>query len=578
MRKLFVKIRNLKTRTKLTLGFIAVLLFPAFSMLITHMGINYIEYYDDNINQLHANKEILYETTESFFKNPKQHDIQFYKALEDSLVNSLDDYLLLVNNKKYELGSIVIRNYVEENYDSITYNISLLFSNIYKIKGYLASKEEQFNSIEDSYADLNNYTSNISEVQNINETLNLLYLAEINKDYTYIKDAIDLISLGTRNTSNDNYKRELYNNLSNKLNDYLDLFIEKEDTYNTLTDIRNEVSELFGLLIDFVKDYQKFTSVSTKVGITIYLILSILIGFIVARTITKYFNRIIVRATNFATGLSEGDLTLMVEERFLEYKDELGDLARALRTLRNNVTEVIGGVHQGSNNVADASNESSKVSQSLSESATEQAASVEELASIIEEMTANINQNSENATQTNELAKRAEKYLNDLSGAASKSMDAVQLINEKVEIINGIARQTNILALNAAVEAARAGEYGRGFAVVAGEVRKLAENSRIAADEIITLAQDSVEITGEAAGHLELTMKDLTDVINRVSEIAAATKEELTGITQVNSSINELNNITQHNATSADELASSSNELSGQAENLRDTISYFKVE
>lgn len=575
MSKLFVKIRNLKTRRKLQLGFIAVLIFPAISTYITYVGLNYIVFYEDAVSKIYDTKEILSKSDDDFFINPKAYKTSHFTNLQDSVNESINDLLSHVYNSKQKIGARQIITYFGDNFQDINDNIDLYFSNINGLKNLIDEKENQFSLIESSYLDLCAFINNKSEIELVRRSQNSFYKAEIDNDNSKIEDAIELIQIFNKTSTGQ--KNKICTKLIQDLNIYIDIFNQYNDSYNSLSGIKENINTSFEELNEYVGKYHNFTTNSTKIGVNVYLLFSILIGFIVAHLITKYFNRVITKATDFANGLSKGDLTLLVDERFLDYKDELGELARALRLLRNNVTEVITDVYKSANFVADASNESQNVSEAISESSTEQAASVEELSSIIEEMAANINQNSENANQTNELAIRAEKYLTDLSNAAEKSMDAVRLINSKVEIINTIAKQTNILALNAAVEAARAGEYGRGFAVVAGEVRKLAENSREAADEIIVLAQDSVEITGEAAEHLTLTMNDLTNVINRVSEIAAATNEELTGIMQVNTAINELNHITQHNAASSDELATSSNKLAEQAENLREAISYFNV-
>ena len=113
----------------------------------------------------------------------------------------------------------------------------------------------------------------------------------------------------------------------------------------------------------------------------------------------------------------------------------------------------------------------------------------------MEEMAVNIQQNTDNAQEAEKISKKVSDGVQKVGSASQESLLSIRDISEKINIINDIAFQTNILALNAAVEAARAGEHGKGFAVVAAEVRKLAERSKLAADEIITLSSKSVQVT-----------------------------------------------------------------------------------
>lgn len=127
------------------------------------------------------------------------------------------------------------------------------------------------------------------------------------------------------------------------------------------------------------------------------------------------------------------------------------------------------------------------------------------------------------------------------------------------------------------MEAARAGEHGRGFAVVASEVRKLAERSKVAADEIVSLSKNGVEITEQAGNKLSAIVPEIEKTARLVQEIAAASIEQNAGSEQVNSAIQSLNQVTQENAASAEEMATSSEELSSQADQLKELIAYFNV-
>ncbi|MDF1549870.1 MAG: methyl-accepting chemotaxis protein, partial [Bacteroidales bacterium] len=160
---------------------------------------------------------------------------------------------------------------------------------------------------------------------------------------------------------------------------------------------------------------------------------------------------------------------------------------------------------------------------------------------------------------------------------SSKAVHSSKIIAEKIQIINEIAFQTNILALNAAVEAARAGQHGKGFAVVASEVRKLAERSKVAADEIVTLASSSLKFTIDAENLLNKTLPLIEKSTALVLEIASASVDQNSGAHQVNKAIQEFNNVVQQSAASSEEIASNAVELAGQAERLKTLVSFFKI-
>ncbi|MEJ1960922.1 MAG: methyl-accepting chemotaxis protein [Gammaproteobacteria bacterium] len=270
--------------------------------------------------------------------------------------------------------------------------------------------------------------------------------------------------------------------------------------------------------------------------------------------------------------ISEGDLTQTIDK---EYQGAFAQMKEYANETVLKLSMIIEEVNGAADSLTSAAEQVSTTAQSLSQAASEQAAGVEETSASIEQMTASIAQNTDNAKVTDNMAAKAASEAVQGGDAVRQTVDAMKQIAVKIGIIDDIAYQTNLLALNAAIEAARAGDHGKGFAVVAAEVRKLAERSQIAAQEIISVASGSVGLAERAGSLLNEIVPSIKKTSSLVQEISAASQEQSTGVAQINSAVTQLSQTTQQNAASSEELAATAEEMSGQAEQLQNTMGFF---
>jgi methyl-accepting chemotaxis protein len=568
----------------------------------------YKDYFDKMNTFLVQSKKEIQQPERAQIIGSLDLSITKYKNAFSSVVSLTEQQNSILNDQLVPQGEVmgeaiaaIIQSAYDDNDAKIVYHAShvqeaLLFGRLYVVK-FLTSNTQQdygvaINSMDTKLVEeatgLKQYLSNPTHQSLLSEflTAHQKYVRGLNDIHQLIKD-----------------KNELIENT---------LYIIGPQVAKSVEDVKLSVMTEQDILGSEIK-----TNTNDSINLTLLLsFVAILMGSIAAYLLTIAITRPISQAVKAANQLAKGDLTIEVTS---SSRDETGQLLASIQGTATNLRNIIATISGASIELASASQELAVVTEQSSQGVVNQQTETDLVATAMNEMAATVNDVASNASNAAGAANQADNDASFGSQVVEKTILAINTLADRViesseklgeveqatlnivkilDVIRGIADQTNLLALNAAIEAARAGEQGRGFAVVADEVRSLAQRTQGSTQEIQNMIEqlqagtqstvavmtqgrtqaaecvDQANETGRALQAITLAI----NVINDMNiQIASASEQQSCVAESINKNVINVKHIAEENAVAANQTRASAGEIALLSEQLKELVDQFKI-